>query len=125
MYQLLCGVYLTDANGVVQHCLGVSGVVTAGQLGVAEVSLQQQVGLGVGTVKGVGVDLQRELLSQLAVQLVLVVSVRQLCILLRLLEEIRLGTTSLKPSACSSWFFCFYPRLDGWLPTSESVHQAC
>lgn len=65
--------YLTDSDGIVQNCLGVSGVVAAGQLSLAEVCLQQQVGLGVGTVKRVGVDLQGELLSQLAVQLVLIV----------------------------------------------------
>lgn len=52
---------------------------------MAKVGLQQQVGLGVGTVIGVGVDLQGELLSQLAVQLVLVVSDGQLGILLCIL----------------------------------------
>lgn len=77
--------YLTDSNGVVQHRLGVSGVVAAWELGVAEVGLQQQVRLRVGAVVGVGVDLQRELLSQLAVQLVLVVSDGQLSVLLRIL----------------------------------------
>lgn len=70
--------YLTDSQGVVQHRLGVGVVVAAWQLGVAEVGLQQQVGLGVGAVVGMWVDLQGELLSQLAVQLVLVVSDGQL-----------------------------------------------
>lgn len=82
-----CGRYLTDADGVVQHGFGVGGVVAAGQLGVAKVRLQQQVGLSVGAVVGVRVDLQGELLSQLAVQLVLVVSDRQLCVLLRVLKD--------------------------------------
>lgn len=54
---------------------------------MAEVGLQEQVSLGVGTVIGVGVDLQGELLSQLAVQLVLVVSDRQLGILLCVLRD--------------------------------------
>lgn len=54
---------------------------------MAKVRLQQQVGLCVGAVVGVGVDLQGELLSQLAVQLVLVVSDRQLGVLLRVLKE--------------------------------------
>ncbi len=54
---------------------------------MAEVGLQEQVSLGVGTVIGVGVDLQGELLSQLAVQLVLVVSDRQLGILLCILRD--------------------------------------
>lgn len=81
--------HLTDSNGIVQHCLGVGGVVTARQLDVAEMGLQQQVSLGVGTVVGVGVDLQGELLSQLAVQLVLVVSDRQLSILLCILRDKR------------------------------------
>lgn len=84
--------YLADADGVVQHGLGVGGVVAAGQLGVAEVRLQQQVGLGVGAVVGVRVDLQGELLSQLAVQLVLVVSHRQLCVLLGVLRTHIHGT---------------------------------
>ena len=48
--QLLSELYLTDSDGVVQHCLGISGVVAAGQLAVAEVGLQQQVGLGVSAV---------------------------------------------------------------------------
>lgn len=81
------GRYLTDADGVVQHGFGVGGVVAAGQLGVAKVRLQQQVGLCVGAVVGVRVDLQGELLSQLAVQLVLVVSDWQLCVLLRVLKD--------------------------------------
>lgn len=55
--------YLTDSDGVVQHRLGVGVVVAARQWGVAKVGLQQQVGLGVGTVVGMGVDLQGELLS--------------------------------------------------------------
>ncbi|PWA29850.1 hypothetical protein CCH79_00020231 [Gambusia affinis] len=38
-------------------------VVTTWELGVAEVCLQQKMSLGVRTVKGAGVDLQRELLS--------------------------------------------------------------
>lgn len=84
-YLLLNKSYLTDSNGVVQHCLGVSGVVAAWELGVAEVGLQQQVRFRVGAVVGVGVDLQGELLSQLAVQLVLVVSDGQLGVLLRIL----------------------------------------
>lgn len=79
--------YLTDSDGVVQYCLGIGGVVAAWQLGVAEVGLQQQVGLGVGAVVRVGVDLQGELLSQLAVQLVLVVSDGQLGILLCILQD--------------------------------------
>lgn len=54
---------------------------------MAEVGLQQQVSLGVGAVVGVGVDLQGELLSQLAVQLVLVVSDGQLGILLCILRD--------------------------------------
>lgn len=54
---------------------------------MAEVGLQQQVGLGVGAVEGVGVDLQGELLSQLAVQLVLVVSDGQLGVLLCILRD--------------------------------------
>lgn len=70
--------HLTDSDGVVQHCLGVSGVVSAWEWGVGEMGLQQQVSLGVGAVIGVRVDLQGEILSQLAVQLVLVVSDRQL-----------------------------------------------
>lgn len=88
-YLCVCGgasPYLADADGVVQHGLGVGGVVAAGQLGVAKVRLQQQVGLGVGAVVGVRVDLQGELLSQLAVQLVLVVSHRQLRVLLSVLR---------------------------------------
>lgn len=96
LWQLLSEGYLTDADGVVQHSFGVSGVVAAGQLGVAEVGLQQQVGLGVCTVIGVGVDLQGELLSQLAVQLVLVVSDGQLGILLCILKEIKSETRSAK-----------------------------
>lgn len=86
MYLLTKKSYLTDSNGVVQHCLGISGIVTAWELGVAEVGLQQQVGLRVGAVIGVGVDLERELLSQLAVQLVLVVSDGQLGVLLCILR---------------------------------------
>lgn len=54
---------------------------------MAEVGLQQQVGFGVGAVKGVCVDLQWELLSQLAVELVLVVPDRQFGILLCILTE--------------------------------------
>lgn len=81
------GRYLTYADGVVQHGFGVGGVVAAGQLGVAKVCLQQQVGLCVGAVVGVRIDLQGELLSQLAVQLVLVVSDWQLCVLLRVLKD--------------------------------------
>lgn len=54
---------------------------------MAEVGLQQQVGLGVGAVKGVGIDWQGELLSQLAVQLVLIVSDRQLSVLLCILRD--------------------------------------
>lgn len=54
---------------------------------MAEVSLQQQVGLGVGAIIGVGVDLQWELLSQLAVELVFVVPDRQLSILLCILRN--------------------------------------
>ena len=54
---------------------------------MAKVGLQQQVGLGVCTVIGMGVDLQGELLSQLAVQLVLVVSDGQLGILLCILRD--------------------------------------
>lgn len=54
---------------------------------MAKVGLQQKVGLGVGTVIGVGVDLQGELLSQLAIQLVLVVSDGQLGILLCILRN--------------------------------------
>lgn len=94
--QLLSDGYLTDADGVVQHSFGVSGVVAARQLGVAEVGLQQQVGLGVCAIIGVGVDLQGELLSQLAVQLVLVVSDGQLGILLCILKEIKSETRSAK-----------------------------
>lgn len=52
---------------------------------MAEVGLQQQVGLGVGAVVGVGVDREGELLSQLAVELVLVVSHGKLSVLLGLL----------------------------------------
>lgn len=52
---------------------------------MAEVGLQQKVGLGVGTVIRVGVDLEGELLSQLAVELILVVPHRKLCVLLGLL----------------------------------------
>lgn len=92
--QLLSDGYLTDADGVVQHSFGVGGVVAAWQLGVAEVGLQQQVGLGVCAIIGVGVDLQGELLSQLAVQLVLVVSDGQLGILLCILKEIKSETRS-------------------------------
>lgn len=99
------GRYLTDADGVVQHGFGVSCVVAAGQLGVAKVRLQQQVGLCVGAVVGVRVDLQGELLSQLAVQLVLVVSDWQLCVLLRVLKD--------KGSAMSA-----APRLKTTLETS-------
>ena len=77
--------HLADADGVVQHRLGVGAVVAAGQGGVAEVGLQQQVGLGVGAVVRVGVDRQGELLSQLAVELVLVVAHGQLGVLLRVL----------------------------------------
>lgn len=87
MRQLPSDSYLTDPDGIVQHCLGIRGVVTAWQLGVAEVGLQQQVGLGVGAVVGVGVDLQGELLSQLAVQLVLIVSDGQLGVLLCILRD--------------------------------------
>lgn len=54
---------------------------------MAEVGLQQQVGLGVGAVIGVGVNLEGELLSQLTVQLVLVVSHRKLSILLGILKN--------------------------------------
>lgn len=81
---------LTDSDSVVQHSLGVSCVVAAGQLGVAEVGLQQQVGLGVGAVVGVGVDLEGELLSQLAVELVLVVPHGKLSVLLGILG-VRVG----------------------------------
>lgn len=126
MYQLTSESYLTDSDSVVQHCLGIGGVVAAWQLGVAEVCLQQQVGLGVGTVIGVGVDLQGKLLSQLAVQLVLVVSDGQLGVLLCILRErereIKSETGSLKrasdlfnPSICTptaaftSPLFCFFP----------------
>lgn len=49
---------LTDADGIVQDGLCVCAVIAAGQLGSAEVSLQQQVGLGVGAVIRVWVDLQ-------------------------------------------------------------------
>lgn len=49
--------------------------------------LQQQVGLGVGAVVAVGVDLQGETLSQLTVQLVLVVPDGQLPVLLSILEK--------------------------------------
>lgn len=94
--QLLSVGYLTDADGVVQHSFGVGSVVAARQLGVAEVGLQQQVGLGVCAIIGVGVDLQGELLSQLAVQLVLVVSDGQLGILLCILKEIKSETRSVK-----------------------------
>lgn len=52
---------------------------------MAEVGLQQQVGLGVCAVVGVGVDLEGELLSQLAVELVLVVPHGKLGVLLRIL----------------------------------------
>lgn len=87
VYQLPSESYLTDSNGVVQYCLGIGGVVTAGQLGVAEVGLEEQVSLGVGAVIRVGVDLQWELLSQLAVQLVFIVSDRQFGILLCILRD--------------------------------------
>ena len=76
---------LADADGVVEHSLGVCSVVAAGELGVAEVRLQQEVGFGVGAVERVRVDLQGEQLSQCAVQLVLIVSHRQLRVLLRVL----------------------------------------
>lgn len=52
---------------------------------MAKVGLQQQIGLGVGTVIRVGVDLEGELLSQLAVELVLVVPYRELRVLLGIL----------------------------------------
>lgn len=99
------GRYLTDADGVVQHGFGVGGVVAAGQLGAAKVRLQQQVGLCVGAVVGVRIDLQGELLSQLAVQLVLVVSDWQLCVLFCVLKD--------KGSAMSA-----APRLKTTLETS-------
>ncbi|TNN71055.1 hypothetical protein EYF80_018716 [Liparis tanakae] len=67
--------------------LGVGGVVGARQRGVAEVGLQQQMGLGVGAVVGVRVDLQGEQLSQLAVQLVLVVSDGKLGVLFCFLRD--------------------------------------
>lgn len=54
---------------------------------MAKVRLQQQVSLCVGAVVGVRVDLQGELLSQLAVELVLVVSDGQLSVLLRVLGD--------------------------------------
>lgn len=54
---------------------------------MAKVRLQQQVSLCVGAVVGVRVDLQGELLSQLAVQLVLVVTDGQLSVLLRVLGD--------------------------------------
>lgn len=84
--------HLTDPDGVVQHRLGVGAVVAARQLGVAEVGLQQQVRLGVGAVVRVGVDLQWELLSQLAVQLVLVVPDGQLGVLLGVLRDQKIKT---------------------------------
>lgn len=59
---------------------------------MAKVRLQQQVGLGVGAVVGVRLHLQGELLSQLAVQLVLVVSHRQLGVLLSVLRTEVQGT---------------------------------
>lgn len=80
-------VYLTDPDSVVQHRFGVCAVVAAGQLGPAEVGLQQQVGLCMSAVKRMGVDLQGELLCQLAVQLVLVVSHWQLSVLLCILRQ--------------------------------------
>lgn len=79
--------YLTDSDRVVQYRLGIGGVVRARQRGVAEVGLQQQMGLGVGAVVGARVDLQGELLSQLAVQLVLIVSDGKLGILFCLLRD--------------------------------------
>lgn len=80
--------YLTDSDGVVQHCLCIRSVVTTWELGVAEVCLQQEMSLCVCTVERVGVDLQRELLGQLAVKLVLVVSDRYLGVLLCILKNI-------------------------------------
>lgn len=120
MYQLTSESYLTDSDSVVQHCLGIGGVVAAWQLGVAEVCLQQQVGLGVGTVIGVGVDLQGKLLSQLAVQLVLIVSDGQLGVLLCILKEREREGSKVKqglfnPSICTptaaftSPLFWFFP----------------
>lgn len=76
--------YLADAEDVVQHGPGVGGVVAAGEGGPAQVGLQQQLGLGVGA--GVGLHLQGELLSQLLVQLLLVVAHRQLGELLGVLR---------------------------------------
>lgn len=76
---------LAYPNGIVQNRLSVCAVIAAGELGTAKVGLQQQVGLGVGAVKGMWVDLQGEPLSQLAVQLVLVVAHWQLSILLCIL----------------------------------------
>ena len=51
--------YLQDTDGLVQHGLGVGVVVGGGQGQLAEVGLQQEVGLGVGRVERVGVHLQR------------------------------------------------------------------
>ena len=79
--------YLTYSDSVVQHCFGICAVVTTWQLAVAEVGLQQQVGLCVRAVIRVRVDLQGELLSQLAVQLVLIVSNRKLSVLLCILKD--------------------------------------
>ena len=59
LYRHTHSLYLQDADGLVQHGLGVGVVVGGGQGQLAEVGLQQEVGLGVGRVERVGVHLQR------------------------------------------------------------------
>ena len=65
-------------GGVVHHGLGVRQVVRAGQHQPREVGLEQEAGLGVGGVHRVDVDLERTLLRQLGVDIVLVMSDRKL-----------------------------------------------
>ena len=47
--------YLQDPEGLVQDRLGVCEVVSDGEGCTAKVGLQEEVGLGMGTVKGEGV----------------------------------------------------------------------
>ena len=69
---------LEDTGGVVHHGLGVRQVVRAGQHQPREVGLEQEAGLGVGGVHGVDVDLERTLLGQFCIDIILVVSNRKL-----------------------------------------------
>ena len=83
---------LQDTDGLIQNGLGVGVVVGAGQLDVAEVALEQEVRFGRGLVHHRVRQRDGAVLGQILVHQVLVVTNRQLIVLLGVAQHLHRKT---------------------------------